>query len=184
MTEMKQVIAKTREYLDYIEEHYDNVQKAFKVVEEKCSDMWFIMDDCRYFNLKEQVKWHDYSKLCIDEFVQYRRAFFKTDLEKERYNNTEDYNTKERVDKDFNEAWSHHQNGNAHHWQSLHSNPYHPYAHEANCAHMVIDWIAMGMKFGDTAKEYYENNKDEIQLPEWAENMIYEIFDRVYGENK
>lgn len=39
------IIEKTQEYLDYVKEHILNVEKAFKVVEEKCSDMRFIYDD-------------------------------------------------------------------------------------------------------------------------------------------
>ena len=39
---MKETIKKTREYLDYIEEHYLNVQKAFKEIETKCKRMRFI----------------------------------------------------------------------------------------------------------------------------------------------
>lgn len=47
--------------------------------------------------------------------------------------------------------------------------------------------MAMGKKFGDTAKEYYSKNKERIGLPEWADVFINEIFDCVYdskgGEN-
>ncbi len=45
---------------------------------------------------------------------------------------------------------------------------------------MIFKEIAMSMKFGDTAREYYEKNKDKIKIPEWAEKMIYDIFDCVY----
>ena len=45
---------------------------------------------------------------------------------------------------------------------------------------MVLDWMAMGYKFGDTAQEYYEKNKEKIELPDWAIEFIYEIFRRVY----
>jgi hypothetical protein len=51
---------------------------------------------------------------------------------------------------------------------------------EVCCVHMVCDWMAMSMKFGDTAKDYYENNKDKIDLPEWSEILMYKIFDRIY----
>ena len=54
------------------------------------------------------------------------------------------------------------------------------YADEINCVHMVVDWIAMGFEMGDTAKEYYEANKDKINLPGWAVKFIDEIFDRIY----
>ena len=45
---------------------------------------------------------------------------------------------------------------------------------------MVIDWTAMGYKFGDTAQEYYEANKDKIVIKEIAlYNFMYEIFDKI-----
>jgi hypothetical protein len=45
---------------------------------------------------------------------------------------------------------------------------------------MVIDWMAMGIKFNDTAQSYYEKNKDKIDLPEKGVKFIYEIFEKVY----
>ena len=45
---------------------------------------------------------------------------------------------------------------------------------------MVIDWVAMGFEFGDTAKSYYESNKEKIVIPKWAEEFMYEIFDCIY----
>ncbi len=36
-----------------------------------------------------------------------------------------------------------------------------------------------GYKFGDTAKEYYERNKDKISLLPEHEAFIYEIFNRI-----
>lgn len=45
--------------------------------------------------------------------------------------------------------------------------------------HMVIDWTAMGYKFGDTAQQYYESNKDKIELSDEHKMFMYEIFDRL-----
>ena len=44
---------------------------------------------------------------------------------------------------------------------------------------MIIDWMAMSYKFEDTAQEYYEKNKDRINLPDYVEKFIYEIFSRI-----
>ena len=39
-------IAKTREYLDYFERHYDNVQKAWALINEKCGyEFRYLMGD-------------------------------------------------------------------------------------------------------------------------------------------
>jgi hypothetical protein len=42
--------------------------------------------------------------------------------------------------------------------------------------------MAMGYEFGDTAQEYYENNKDKIFLPEWAIKEMYKIFEIIYPQ--
>jgi hypothetical protein len=39
-------IQKFREYLDYIEKHYNNVQEAWRLINEKCQNKFrFIYDD-------------------------------------------------------------------------------------------------------------------------------------------
>ncbi len=45
---------------------------------------------------------------------------------------------------------------------------------------MICDWMAMGKTYNDTAKEYYEKNKNNIIIPQWSIDYIYEIFDRIY----
>ena len=170
-------IQKTREYLDYVEEHINNVARAWKVVQHKCKDMTFISDDFIWDQLDRSVQAHDISKLSEDELVQYRQKFYPVSGEGAR------------MAIGFDGAWEHHKKHNPHHWETWTTRKQHLAARyddytigkELDCVHMVIDWMAMGYKFGDTAREYYETNKDKIELPEWAVKLIYEIFDRVYG---
>ena len=167
---MKNKIQKFREYLDYIERHYDNVQKAWKLINDKCSnnEFRFISDDYVWHLIDGEVKGHDLSKLSEQEFTQYRQFFYPTDIE-----------TK---DKDlFKKAWEHHKENNIHHWQSwteLHKN--NPYA-DAFLIMNLVDWIAMGFEFNDTARDYYENNKKDINLPDWAIELMNKVFDCVYS---
>ena len=166
---MKDQIEKTKEYLSYIEEHYNNVQKAWEIIKIKCKHMYFMADDFRYFSIQEAVETHDLSKLSAEEFLPYRKKFYPTDYEKKNDTN---------IEKDFNSAWEHHKRNNPHHhenWKEIQDFP----AVEIHVVHNVIDWMAMGMKFGDTAQEYYENNKEDLDLPEWANTFLYEIFDAI-----
>lgn len=159
-------INKTREYLNYLEEHILNVQKAWNVIKEKCKDLRFMYDDFYYFSIDEEIYNHDVSKLSEQEFVQYRKSFYPTS-EESKY--------------DISEAWEHHKKNNPHHWENWTTiKPRWDADWEVHCVHMVCDWMAMGYKFGDTAKMYYESNKDKIILPEYAIDFIYSIFDRVY----
>lgn len=163
-----ELIEKTRQYLDYVEEHYLNVQRAWKEISNKCKDMRFVWDDYVYFSIDEEVKRHDMSKLSEYEFVQYRKAFYPTEEEtgEGKY--------------DMSAAWENHKANNPHHWENwtmIESDS--PYVHEIHCIHMLIDWTAMGYKFGDTAQSYYEKNKGKIILPEWAVGFIYDVFSRI-----
>lgn len=164
---MVETIEATRSYLDYIREHYNNVQKAWVIIQDRCKDKGFafLYDNYRFFSLDQMIKKHDESKLSKEEFVPYRMKFFPT-----KY----DISYVEDVEKEFNQAWEHHKKHNDHHWENW-VNIEHPYS-EVFVVHNICDWMAMGMKFNDTAKEYYEKNKDKILVPTWADDFICSIF--------
>lgn len=178
---MNDLILKTQEYLEYIDEHYKNVQKAWLILREKCSDMKFIYDDFDFNRLDTAIKNHDNSKLHMNEFQYYRQYFFPTNAEENIANSCYGMPAKEYFKGDFEKAWEHHKAHNHHHWQTWTSAKYYyPWDETLNCVHMLADWMAMSMKFGGTAKDYYEKNKSDIKLPNWAVRFIYEIFERVY----
>jgi len=166
--EVLQKIIKTREYLNYIEEHILNTKKAWAIIKKKCEDMEFVFDHLLCDWIEAEVKFHDMSKLSEEEFVQYRKFFYPTELEKRK----EKY--------DITDAWFHHLKCNGHHWENLEKEKD---CHEdewiIRCVHMVVDWVAMGFKFGDTAQQYYERNKANIKISKIAENLIYAIFNRL-----
>ena len=169
---MIEQIQKFREYLDYVERHYNNVQRAWKLINDKCGNGFrFISDDYVWGMIDQNVKNHDLSKLSKEEFTQYRQFFFPTQNE---------VKDKEQ----FKSAWENHKKENAHHWQNWtvkHEN--HPYA-DIFLVENIVDWVAMGFEFGNTARDYYENNKEEIKLPEWAVKDMYAIFDCIYPVDK
>lgn len=161
-------IKKTREYLDYIEEHVLNVRRAWQEIQEKCKDMNIVYDDFLYNWLGDEVERHDLSKMSEQEFVQYRKAFYPATPE-HKY--------------DMSDAWEHHKKHNPHHWANWTKKEYyHPNEWSVHCTHMVIDWMAMGYKFGDTVQEYYEKNRDKIELPSYAVSFIYMIFERLKAD--
>ena len=166
-----EVIQKTREYLDYIEEHIHNVNKAWIELQEKCKDMQFVCDDFYFSSISDEVASHDLSKLSEAEFVQYRKVFYPVKGEPEGY--------------DMSEAWEHHKSHNPHHWENWTTiKPRSDADWKVHCVHMIIDWMAMGYRFGDTAQDYYEKNKEKILIPSHAVDFIYEIFDRLKEDVK
>lgn len=168
-------IKKTREYCDYLERHLNNVGTSWKTLQKKCKDMSFVCDDWKWECIDGLVAEHDLSKFSAEEFMYYRAKFYPTAEE-------EEHGTAERK-ANFKEAWAHHVRHNPHHGQNwVPKNYWNPYEAEMHCVCMVIDWMAMGLEFGDTAESYYETNKDTIDLPDWAVVFIREIFARLRGE--
>jgi hypothetical protein len=173
-------INKTREYLDYLENHIENIKKAFEIIKEKCKDMRFIYDDFFYSEFIRQIEYHDISKMSDNEFTQYREHFSPTNKEIKYKDLPNEINIC------FLDSFKHHKENNSHHWENWAKKEFkeHPDYWEIHCAHMIVDWMAMSFKFGDTAKEFYENNKSIIKLPDYAIVFIYDIFDRFTNEQK
>ena len=167
----QQYIDQTREYLNYLEEHFANIRKAFQEISEACDGMVWVGDDNTWHTLREEVCLHDVSKFSSSEFTQYRAKFYPV---------TDELDSP----KAFARAWVHHYLSNSHHWEYINTlSPTliasKPGLIERYLVHMVVDWQAMGYKFGDTAQAYYEANKDSIKLaPEHIE-FIYQIFNRL-----
>ena len=152
-----QYIKKSREYLDYVDEHIENVRQAFGELTKLCDGMWWVGDDYAWHTLRRQVIEHDISKLSKEEFVQYRDSFYPI-CDEDKNNSC------------FDEAWENHKRKNKHHHESLKD--------LLDVVHMVVDWTAMGYKFGDTAREYYEKNKEKISLSTEQKQTMFEIFDK------
>lgn len=165
---MIRVMVKTAEYLEYIKDHYNKVQQAWNDVKEACRDEIFISDDYRFNIIDRQIKDHDRSKLSQEEFVPYRKQFFPAEGEIKD------------LPEVFDAAWEHHKERNSHHWETWTARKeYPPYYPEISCVHMVVDWIAMADARNNPIDKYYNENKDEIKIPEWAHKLVQDILTRV-----
>lgn len=168
-TPVKEKIKKFKEYLNYFERHYDNVQLAWEEIKKKCdnSGFKFMTDPIILDIIEKDVLYHDESKLSSEEFTQYRQFFYPTSFE-------------EKNKKLFLSAWENHKIFNKHHWQNWtvleDTNPH----AEAFLVTMIIDWVAMSYEFGDTALDYYNKNSQNIELPEWAIELMFKIFNKLY----
>ena len=156
-------IDKTREYLNYLEEHLKNVQFAFTELSNACQDMAWVTDDFTWNTVRQQVIDHDLSKFSKEEFIQYRDSFFPVCKE-------------DKENSGFDAAWENHKQNNHHHHETAES--------YIDIIHMIIDWTAMGYKFGDTAQQFFEKNKDKIILSETNRILMYKIFERIERHNK
>lgn len=165
----QQYINQTRAYLDYLEEHFTNIRRAFQELSEACNGMVWVGDDYTWHTLRNEVCYHDVSKFSAEEFTQYRANFFPI---------KDEVNSRQA----FSSAWEHHYKSNEHHWEFISSAP--PVRLDRYLVHMVVDWMAMGYKFGDTAQQYYEANSHKIKLTEQQTEFIYVLFTKLKEHNE
>ena len=139
-------IDSTRAYLDYLEEHLNNIAKAFTELTDACDGKEYWASNLFDWELfKREVMEHDLSKFTKEEFVQYRDNFFPVSPE-------------DNENSDFSSAWENHKICNPHHHESAKG--------FMDIAHMLIDWMAMGYKFNDNPWDYYEKMKDSLDISE------------------
>jgi len=148
-------IKKTREYL---ENHIDNVRRAYNMVIQKCSDMKWAADSYASKAFETEIRYHDLSKLGPEEFIQYRDNFFPSC----------DY---DKANSGFACAWEHHKANNTHHHETAKT--------DYDIVHMVIDWVAMSLALGGTAQEFYGRFKESMTLPQEHTDLVNEIFKRL-----
>lgn len=149
---MKQneIAIKEEEYKLYIVEHRDNVKRALKAISN-------ILSDFTYRLIEPLINEHDESKFGVEEFNGYRRKFFSTDKEKEKYKNEKSY--RHFVNGQFNYAWNHHQKSNPHHWEYWVMTDEVLPMYEEYMIEMLCDWQSFRYKFGGSTLKWYEKNK-------------------------
>ena len=129
--------------------------------------------------LKQRVVLHDITKLMNDEFDAYRKHFFPIN-KKEKENNLEN----------FNRAWQHHYDVNAHHWQHRrHKTDFDKKdpVQVVDVLENVCDWLAVGYTYKNRPFQYYEKHKNVIKLcpaeKEFFEYIIYSLENKVRSNN-
>ena len=165
----REVAEKQKEYIKYIDEHVKNVQKAWFEMKIRCKTYLTYMCPMSDFKLIEHcINTHDRSKYSSDEFEPYRKNFYPINDE-EKNNNKED----------FDKAWVHHYMTNPHHWNHWSSIGREDEMPFTFVVEMVCDWQAMGYKFGNNAKDWYEKNKNEIVLGKRQRKWVEELLDKL-----
>ena len=157
---------KVQEYLDYINEHIQNVVLMFN------RDFYpFLANEDKiipneYFNKDEfkaaieelagEINNHDASKYSEEEFSAYRRHFHPTKAEEAE----EDQQTQRD---EFEAAWEHHYTSNPHHpqyWLNKDTGVSTDMSLRA-IIEMICDWNAMSYKFHQNTIDWYESKADK-----------------------
>lgn len=157
-------------YTNYINTHKANVKKAWIIIEKACNlyerNSWMQEHSCNAGSIIDgMIALHDDSKFSSEEFNSYRKRFFPC----------------VEVDGDFNKeefelAWQHHKDNNLHHWESMKAIDYKDYYIVERTIEMICDWFAMAINFNEKHREYYNKNKDRIQLQDWQHELIEDIY--------
>lgn len=156
-----------RRYKAYVDNHIGNVKKAWEDMMNNTKVMDYInsIAEDKYImgTVDTLIKAHDMSKYSIDEWEPYRKHFYPIDDQE-----------KEDSNMDFEAAWEHHYMNNLHHWEywarTGKDNMPLSFVIEECC-----DWIAMSMKFGGTAYNWYKSQNNIVlgkRQKEWTENIL------------
>lgn len=124
---------------------------------------WFVFLEC----LKIMQPWHgiihDMSKFLPSEFIPYAKKFYGRDCAYKYF----------EIENDFAVAWLLHQHRNKHHWDYWVKSDGKPVPMPSkHVMQMIADWRAMGRTFDDTAKEFYEKNKNKMILHKKTADLV------------
>lgn len=156
----------SQEYTNYIQEHKNNVEKAYhwlvdhNIIEPEWSAC-----------VRENIIEHDMSKYSFFEYDAYDNYFYGTRTEK--------------VIRDFDYAWLHHIHENPHHWQYwvLKHDDEPEEALEMPIQYvyeMICDWWAFSFKKGDLKEIFgwYEKHKGMVLHPN-TRKLVEDILDKI-----
>ena len=151
-------------YKNYIIEHINNVQLAY----DQYGSTLCTLLGVNKTTLASKIKDHDESKFSQDEFEQYRQYFFPNDgEEKNKYL--------------FITGWLFHQNSNPHHpefWMVRDGYDVKPLdMPPLYICEMLLDWVAMGYKFNDTAYEYYQREGNKKPFSDKTRKLVESVIE-------
>lgn len=170
---------KREEYLNYIDEHIENVNKVWTNIL-MIPELRYIINGGENNTINEDIicqniSMHDKSKYSEEEFEPYRKNFFPV-------------NNKEKEDNllDFQIAWQHHKNVNKHHWDYWHERGLTNEMPLIYVVEMFCDHAAMSMKFGGTALEWFKNqlNNHKIVVGDKQKELYLKIAEIYYQSYK
>lgn len=173
----------TLAYAQYLFDHIKNINVAMEKFEKlyrESGGQWPGFTSKKGFeNLKKEGSRHDMSKFGVMEFQAYRKTFYPAGVG-------------DSSAVSFDEAWEHHKTANMHHWEtwtSYYNSPakegepeFNFPVWEIHSAHMVLDWIAMGMANGSKASAYFEKTSPKMGLTPKQYDFINRIIVKMEQE--
>jgi len=121
-----------------------------------------LINEYEFNRINELIIWHDNSKISESEWLPYARKF-----------NPVGCQDKDKVEIEFKQAVRHHKCNNFHHFESLKN--YTGSDWKCYIIEMICDYIAMGWEFDSYIFDYYDSNKEKIDLPTLYQEYLDEV---------
>lgn len=175
---------------NYIIRHKRNLLKAFNMFiscihlfKENKIDM-----DVDFINLKNRILQHDLDKFKPDIFYAYTKKFYNETDEKAQEFKCEskpfpsyilaalDLDTENKIERDFEEAFTKHYTSNRHHpqyWKDKGGK-----MEDIDNCEMCIDFTAMSLKYGGKPYDYYTKKKEELKK-EFGDIINHDLISKV-----
>lgn len=185
-------IDKNNEYMDYINNHVNNVIKNFNLyfdqilIDENEGKPNPVLETISFMDLKDAIlekkltiRDHDASKYDDIEFYGYRLYYHPTEEEKNR---DDEYHKK--VEEDFELAWKHHYENNSHHieyWYDWNNSICKDMDLES-IIEMLCDWLAMSDYFHSSTLEWWngeDSEKERSMMTENTRSIINELLTKI-----
>jgi hypothetical protein len=169
-----------RQYCNYLETHLENVADAWDRLQEACTTEKPVCDDFDFWTTHRLIEEHDLSKFSAEEFIAYVDFHFSP--YGKQYDLWDDGGRDEkeatRIREAYEEACRLHRARNPHHWQNWKNSPEpFPGEHACHLMCMVADCLAVEDAFGAPAEDYLRREQENMQLPDWAGQMLDRIFE-------
>lgn len=164
------VLEAREEYREYIDTHVANVYRAWEENIQYFKPLTSEMGEAAIRVAYRNILDHDKSKYSVEEFEPYRKNFYPISEGEKKLNKG-----------DFDMAWKHHYTNNLHHWQSWvdEATGFAKPMDDIYIIEMLCDWIAMGHYNGNPPKQYYQENKDTINIHPGTRKKLEEILNKL-----
>ena len=168
----------SKPYDEYLEDHIENVKKAFNwMIDQGVLDFLDLNDD-EIEKYSKVIYNHDNTKYWADEYEAYDRYFYPDEYE-------DNPPFSQRVE-EYQRAWLEHIHRNPHHWQHwvlINDNGFFTVLPmpEVYIIEMICDWWSFSWKKGNLYEifDWIDENSPHILLDDEAIRLVEKILNRI-----
>ena len=168
----------SKAYNEYLEDHIENVKKAFNWMIDQGILDFLDLDDDEIEKYSKVIYNHDNTKYWADEYEAYDRYFYPDEYE-------DNPPFSQRVE-EYQRAWLEHMHRNPHHWQHwvlINDNGFFTVLPmpEVYVIEMICDWWSFSWKKGNLYEifDWIDENSPHILLDNETTRLVEKILNRI-----